>query len=396
MIRASLYSAAAFIAFAGAAFAEDIEQVTLGSSFGALHLHVDDVQEAGGSAIAAGNIANVSGGHVNGSSRQEMRGDATAISDAQVWNADGAVVTGAFATGNGGTVETHGGDQTIEAVQITGGHSDIEAHARSTTGNTGALATSATAGANVAASSAVYGDLNARVRQTSGADVRASVEADACCVSGAAVADSLANANSVNAAGSTTTMIVSADQTSTGRDVSARTDLYVGYAYDAVGGATAAANSVTLDNEWGYLNASIRQRNASNTQAEAYVTLGGDWLGTSSATAYGVGNAAAVTNVGSDTVAAFDQANAGDVNAFAALSGAGGAYGLASATAVGNSASASLCHACGDATLSTPTNQANDGNIAATATVISSRAGNAYGTASAIGNAATFVTREDY
>ena len=53
--------------------------------------------------------------------------------------------------------------------------------------------------------------------------------------------------------------------------------------------------------------------------ANSYVTLGGDFLGFGSAGAYGVGNQAIVSNVGSDTVMDVTQDNAGDISANAAF-----------------------------------------------------------------------------
>lgn len=393
-MRVVVFSAIA-CALAGAAAAQDNDQVQLDDTFALLRLRVDEAREAGGSAIASGNLVTATGDDVSGSSAQDLRGDVTARSDATVWTADGAVVTGAWATGNGGTAASSGGDLTIDAEQNTHRGADISAHASSTTGNTYAVAASATASANSGALSASHGDLTARVRQTSASSVHAFVEADACCVSSAAVADAMANANSLAASGSTTTMLVAADQVSSGAEISARSDLYVGYAGDAVGGATAAANSVTADNAWGYLKADVEQSNASDVTAESYVTLGGDWTGAASATSYGVGNTAAVSNVGSDTAAAFHQFNAGDVSAFAALAGEGGAYGIVSATAIGNNASASLCWQCENGSLSIDNRQVNTGAVTADATIITPRAGGVYGTATAIGNGATFVSRQN-
>ena len=39
--------------------------------------------------------------------------------------------------------------------------------------------------------------------------------------------------------------------------VTADVDLYAGYATDVSGNATANANAVTIDNQWGYVNARV-------------------------------------------------------------------------------------------------------------------------------------------
>ncbi len=93
------------------------------------------------------------------------------------------------------------------------------------------------------------------------------------------------------------------------------------------------------------MNAAIEQNSTATVSADSYVTLGGDFTGFASAGAYGVGNQATVSNVGSDTVLDVSQSNGGDVYANAALVGDGG-MALASSAAYGNHISGSVCTSC--------------------------------------------------
>ena len=47
----------------------------------------------------------------------------------------------------------------------------------------------------------------------------------------------------------------------------------------ASGNATANANAVTIDNQWGYVNARVAQSSSAQVNADSYVTIGGDFLG---------------------------------------------------------------------------------------------------------------------
>lgn len=390
-----LLSCAALAALAAPSFAQSSyggAQVQLNDVASHLDIEVDEADEVGGTAVAGGNSLTVeSAGHdfrVDGS--QDSDGDVRARADAQVWDAWGAVVINSTATNNGITAVAEDGDVRVAAAQRSSG--DANATTNVQTGNVGASAASASAGNNVVAADAVNGDMTLLLSQDSDGSANALVEADHCCVSTQAVAASVASANNINASGSTTTMLTSSTQRSTGAAVTARTDLYSGYTGDAVGNATANGNALTLSNEWGYMNAASSQANASRVTAEGYVTLGGDWLGFASASAYGVGNAVTASNVGSDTVLATDQTNTGDVQAFAALAGEGG-DGLGSSAAYGNVVSGGLCTTCANSetTLSASNYQSNSGAVDAVTRVRMNRGNSVAASATAVGNAATYV-----
>ena len=194
--------------------------------------------------------------------------------------------------------------------------------------------------------------------------------------------------------GDTATILTDTQQTAAG-DATARVDLYAGYVTDASGNATANANAVTIDNQWGYVNARVAQSSSAQVSADSYVTIGGDFLGFGSAGAYGVGNQALISNVGSDTVIDTAQDNSGDISANAAFSGEGGVSALASSAAYGNYVNASLCAYCDEnvPSMMASNSQSNSGDVRSTSTVSSQSAGTVATTSTAIGNAATYQTR---
>jgi hypothetical protein len=393
MTRAALLVTAALFA-APCAFAQSVsnDQYQLRGVTAETTVVVGRAGDVGATAVASGNAASSanSDADVSFDNNQHMDGDANATTDATVWHADGTVAVNATALGNGVTSNAVNGDQDLRSEQLA--HGDANADARFTGGDAGDAATSATASGNVAAVSQQYGQARVIADQESTGSISASVEADHCCVAGQAVAAGLASANNLTIGGETATILADTRQTATGESVAARVDLYAGYATDASGNATANANAVTIDNQWGYVNARVDQRASADVSADSYVTLGGDFLGFASAGAYGVGNQAIVANVGSDTVLDVTQNNAGDISANAALSGEGGETALASAAAYGNSVTGSLCAYCDDnvPTLTAHNDQTNSGDVRATSTVIAPRAGLVGATSTAIGNAATY------
>lgn len=235
------------------------------------------------------------------------------------------------------------------------------------------------------------------MNQESTGSVNATSEMDADIVEDQAVSGAIASANNLSIGGETATVLNATRQDASGGSVTARSDLYAGYATDASGNATANANSVTIDNQWGYVNAAIEQNSTATVSADSYVTLGNDFAGFASAGAYGVGNQATVANVGSDTVMDVAQSNGGDVYANAALVGEDGGMALASSAAYGNSITGSLCTDC-DASGAVPglyasSNQVNDGNVYSSSTVRTTGANVIGATSTAVGNAATYSAR---
>ncbi len=354
----------------------------------------DGAHDATAASTAAGNSvsgANMAGG-LGAESHQTNSGATSAYSTLWGGNVrDGVVI--ATAQSNAGQAQTVGGDLNIDATQTANG-GDVVAAATAGIANGRTLSAVASAASNNAALAADHGDMDIRMRQDASNSAYAVTDVDACCV-GRTVAGA---SSAINAYGSTsTTSTVHADytQTSTGAQSQAWTDVYQYQGYDVTAASTAAANSATVNNEWGYAQIRGRQSSATSVTADTRVTLG-SWDGTAAVSAYGVGNATLATNVGSDMVLDVAQLNTGGVDAnaqFNAGSGNGGDVVVAS-TAIGNAVTGYVCSQCGDAALSATTTQTNGGNITATGSISVNGAGAIYGSASAIGNSATFITSQ--
>lgn len=390
-MRAALLLSAVLIA--SPAYAQSNSQYQGGDADAVTVVHADAAGDAGATAVASGNVVTVEAEDANAalSNDQHMDGDTSAAADAVIWTASGNVAITSAAVANGGTASVSNSDVAITSAQMS--HGDASATTRFTGASAANAGTSASASGNVGAVSAQNSEVRLLSEQESTGSISASVEADHCCVSGQAVSGAIASANNLSVGGETATLLTDTRQNATGASVSARVDLYAGYATDASGNATANANAVTIDNQWGYVNSRVDQNATANVNADAYVTLGGDFLGFGSAGAYGVGNQAIVSNVGSDTVLEAWQSNAGDVSANAAMAGEGGGMALASSAAYGNSISASLCAYCDTnvPSLNASGTQTNEGDVRASAVINTPYAQSIGAAATAIGNAATYA-----
>ena len=393
-MRAALFLTAALIA-APAAYAQSSSQYQGGDATAVTEIEIGEAYDAAATAVASGNAVSTEaeGADTAMSTDQHMDGDASATADATVWDAEGNVATASAAVGNGQTAVVTDSNADIQSTQLA--HGDAHAETAFRGAYSANASTSATASGNVSAVSAAYSELRLRSEQESTGSISATINADHGVVADTVVSGAVASANNISVGGETSTVLTDLRQAATGESVSARVDMYAGHAYDASGNATANANSATVANEWGYVNARIDQSATANVNADAFVTLGGDFAGIGSAGAYGVGNQAIVSNVGSDTVMETLQDNAGDVSANAALEGEGGEAALASSAAYGNSVTGYVCTQCDTNVpgLQANNTQTNSGDVSSNARVVTPRAGTAAASSTAIGNAATYAAR---
>lgn len=350
--------------------------------------------DATAASTAAGNSvsgANMAGG-LDAESDQTNFGATSSHSTLQGGNVRNGVVI-ATAQANAGQAQTVGGDLNILATQTAHG-GDVLATARADIANGQTLSAVASAASNNAAPAADHGDMDITLRQDASNSAYAITDVDACCV-GRTVAGASSAINAYGSTSTTSTVYADYTQNSTGAQSQAATDVYQYRGYDVTAASTAAANSATINNEWGYAQIRGRQSSATSVSADTRVTLG-SWEGTAAVSAYGVGNTTLATNVGSDMVLDVAQLNTGGVDAnaqFNAGSGDGGDVVVAS-TAIGNAVTGYVCSQCGDAALSATSSQTNGGNINATGSISVNGAGAIYGSASAIGNSATFITSQ--
>lgn len=349
---------------------------------------VSSVATSTGNAVSGANLS----GDLEAQSEQTMSGAtfATAIVDA---NNVGEAAVIATAQGNTAQAQTENGNLLLDAAQISDG-GDVLARARAIVANSQTLSTTSTSAGNNTATDADHGDLTVQLRQDASNSSYAITDVDACCT-GTTVAGSSSVTNIYGSSSTTSTVDAKYEQNSTGAESRATTDVYQYRAYDVTAASTAAANSATINNEWGYTAIRGRQTSSTDVAADTRLTVG-TWSGVAVVSAYGVGNTTLATNIGSDMVIDIAQMNTGgvDANAQFADSSSDGGQVLVSSTAVGNGFTGYVCSQCGDAALSGTISQTNGGNITSTGTISTNGAGAIIGSASAIGNSATFITTQ--
>jgi hypothetical protein len=352
----------------------------------------DSAQGGHAVATAAGNAvsgANLVGG-LDAESDQRMSG--TTRSTATLEGGDMRNAS-AQSTAQSNTLQaqTVDGPLNLSAAQFSYG--DSHAVTRADIGNARTLSAASSAAANNAATAAEHGDINLNLFQQATNSATAYTDVDACCT-GQTVAGASSAINAWSSSSTTSTVYAQYEQESYGARSEATTDVYQNRAYDVTAATTAAANSATMVNEWGYANLRGRQTSHTDVRAETRVTLP-DFAGYASVSSYGVGNATLATNVGSDMVIDLEQVNTGGVDSNAQFNGASSNQDVVLATtAIGNAFTGYVCSQCGDAALTGHVYQSNGGNIASTGSITTSNAGVVIGSASAIGNSATFITTQ--
>lgn len=404
-ILMSAAAAAALIAPSATAWEEDtshvyVDQVQLNEVWSNLNVHVDD-HTTGDVAVGSTSVGNTASGLIMSgdivySAKQEMHGDTGAVTNIGGGDIDGNLYASTTSYANASTAGTWHGDLGYRAEQLNDG--DVRATTNINVRNVEAAATTTTAIANVSTPEAEFGDNKSFSQQTNTGSSFATTNATICCDNESASFSTIAGGNAVTSVGSSSTVINGAvQQQDYDTNIQATSRVHVVYASDVTSSATAAANSYTLHNEWGYATlgrdvSPLYQGNGADVQAVSEVQLD-DWNGHGVSTSYGVGNSALIANAASDTGLYANQENAGTVTSYASLSGSSftGGTGVVNSTAIGNAATATLCTECGDAVLHGRVNQYNTGASYAGADVYSGHAGNIYGSATAVGNSATFT-----
>ena len=372
-----------------------IDQVQLGDVWADMHVHVPDyTPDVASTATAVANNANA----------QRLSGDVTAVItqdfDAAATGANrvtgssaGTSIATTTAYGNAATGGTDNGYNAYHTTQTAAGTIDARTGIDMTGSNQSAGAT--TAIANVSVTDNNFGTNIADQTQYSAADVTAETDVDMAEGGYSATYATTAGANASSSTGYTSSNYNRALQrTETGTSVRGATDVNLTNGENVTAATNSFGNSATVNNEWGYATlglegAPAQQSNAADVDAASYVTLG-EWSGYANASAYGVGNSALVSNIGSDTAIYAEQYNAGSIGSEAGLNGQSwtGGTGIVTSTAIGNAATASVCNYCSDSAVGGQINQTNDGAVRAYGQSTTSGAA-IYGSATAIGNAAT-------
>ncbi|MEP1144275.1 MAG: holdfast anchor protein HfaD [Henriciella sp.] len=390
-------------ATAGSSFAQDqhsvaeIDQVQLNDVWSDMRVEIPEYAwDATSTSTAVGNAAAglVTEGSIDLDVQQQLDGNVTATNQIIGGNAGQAIAT-TTAYGNSTTGGTWAGDNYYRAEQVSNG--DVAADTTVDMQNAGTVATGTTAIANVSVPTAEYGKNAAFQIQESNGSVQATTDVDMCCDGKSATFATTAGGNALSSTGSTSTNINGAVQTTaSGETIAAASDVYMGFGHNVLAATTAFGNSANQSNEWGYATlgregSEVFQGNDSDVDAQSYVTIN-EWSGYATSSAYGVGNTAVTSNVGSDTGLYAVQNNYGTVSSDASFTGssASGGAGIVTSTAIGNAATATLCNTCGDAALHGQTNQYNAGSVIARGSATVGQSGSVFGSATAVGNAATY------
>ena len=374
----------------------EIDQVQLGNVLSNLDVEIPGrAKEAVATSTAVGNAATglVTQGDVDFNAVQSQSGIVSAYSSIEGGSARQTITT-TTAYGNSATGGTWSGNTYYNAEQTSEGL--VEAETVINLERTRTAVSATTAIANVSVPSNEYGEGAAFQVQKANGSVTSSTDIDIDRVRRSASFGTTAGGNAVSSTGTTSTNYNGAVQTTaTGETIVASTDVYIGQARDALAATTAFGNSATVHNEWGYATlgregSELFQGNDADIDSQTYVTLD-NWNGYATSSAYGVGNAATISNVGSDTGLFAVQNNYGTVYSSANFNGGSGSGdAIVTSTAIGNAATATLCNICGDAALHGRTQQYNNGSVIAQGGVTVGQAGSVYGAATAVGNSATY------
>lgn len=393
----TLFLSVALAALSSAAFANPNtshvlnNQKSLADVFGAMDVTVHEVDTAASQAVAAGNTAAAQAvkANMNIESHQKLKAPVTAQASMDAQQLRIATTT-ANAVGNGLTATVTDGSKTVNAMQNAKSGAAVTANTTSKVRRSTVAAAGATAVANMAELQARNGASHAFVSQEGAADVKASVDAEACCTN---TASASANASGavINAVAENAYQRLDSSQKNNGQETTASVDLYVSGAENVVGAASATGTAINLSGARVAMDGAGYQENTASVKGESYVTVGGSWSGTAASSASGVGNQIVAQNRGADLNVNYTQNNTGRVETFAHLVGGNGGVGAVSATSIGNSFTGAVCTECGPANLHGQVSQTNSGAISAAGMIVMPTGAMAVGQSTAIGNSATFM-----
>jgi len=390
------------ISFAGHTTEIDNQQVLNGQLFLAdLNVTVGHVYDAAGQVIALGNTlsVHVETGNLNVINSQTLDTSGHAQSIINVDSASGWVTSNATLIGNSATITTCCGDitsqstQTVEAGHTLSAVSNINVYDEASYISTAALSVG-----NAIGTQTWYGSsLDTVIDQTNKAKITSAAYIDGGgALYGSASVVSSAIANTASAGGEQTTTYAEIEQRSFGPSVEATGSITSPYVEHALVAVTATGNNAVVENSYGFLRSDVWQENTAYVSARADVHVG-TWNGYNTASSYAVGNSNLTSNVGSDVLLLNEQINSGyGVEAITNFTGghAGGvgdyeATQIASSAAFGNAVSGFLCSTCGGA-LTATNNQQNYASVSASTNIQTGSGSSVIGTATAIGNSATF------
>ncbi len=392
----------------GAAYADDTTEVINvqldNDPFSAgLNVVAGDVASVLAAATALGNTLSVQvdTGNLALNNTQTLNGAGEAQSVVRVNSASDALDSIATTFGNSATITTCCG--TIDAVSMqTTGQGATQTAISDVTADVWAFnpTSTATAVANAISYETWGGEsITAWAGQLNNADVYSEAYLTSPLLADSATTTATSIGNSATMGGEQTGLDVDANQENFATSIIAVAQTVSADGEDVINTATATGNAYNVENSYGFARVVAGQNNSANIVANSDVTLD-LWEGWNASTAYAVANSTLVSNIGSDIDLTSIQDNEGDVEATATFTGgqADGGVGdnnitdfVTSATAFGNAVSGFVCSTCGGG-ITANNRQTNSGNIVASTSIQTGSGGALIGTATAVGNSATFHT----
>jgi len=373
------------------------DQVQLGDIFSGQTLDVVTADDTTAVTTATANslTGSVQSGDVDVQSTQSDQGAVTAQTTVNVASYAGATLAATTAaTGDTTDADIAGGGrmtgsflQTVGAVGIT-----AESQVNAADGQTDVANVAVQAIANSAGFGATDSEVDVSTSQSSSASTQANGGAVIGFHSGdggfsaAAVGDNL---SAVGAGQSSLTL--DSTQSNDGDLVQATYFTAFGNSQNTATSATATANNLNATNEGGDLSVTTDQSNDSYVRAQAEESS--YEFGGANVSAYGAGNSVLAGEIGPNVALDNVQFNGdGGVESLASFSGDHGYDGFVSSTAMGNAATGFACSDClGGMTVRN--SQTNTGDVAASSSLaFTGSARSARGTATAVGNNASFYT----
>jgi hypothetical protein len=370
-------------------------QVQMGDAISQLNVHVGSTHGATASSVGVGNVMNAHSVQrdMTVTSNQTLQGRVGAFNDVAIGTARGATVSTAVAQGNAGQVVGCCSNTVTSASQVANHGTTVGAVSQVRVGSSDTVVSAAQAAANNFAISTANGTSRSFVGQYSAADVQAHSNVTACCNNDSLTSSALVAANSLAVRGESSTVYADLEQKNYGRALAA-SRVNVGSGTNVTSAASAAGNTALVDNRWGYAQMNGYQENRGFVGAISEVSLG-DWRGHAVSGSNAVGNSAMLSNLGSDATIGMVQNNYSGVAAYTGLYGTSsqGGVGVASSHAVGNAVTGYACASCGNGSVKIEgyTAQYNYAPVTATTNISVGSAGHITGSATAVGNSASFI-----
>lgn len=349
---------------------------------------------AAGNSLSVGNQAT----NVSVDNTQTLSGNVTSNNDVSVITANGTTTITGVAQGNAGQSQGCCSYTGVNNVQDSGSGNISSSNTLTNTTYADDLVSSSQAVGNNWATAAENSNIYNYSSQTGSANVSAKSTIDICCNNNSTTSQALAAGNTMSLAGSNSTINSDLIQNSAGT-----IDSYSHIAQDTgkaiSSSATSIANNTTITNQYGYASLNTNQASSGanvNSLSEVVVN---DWAGNLISSAASTGNAALVSNIGSDVNLTTDQQNDSSIFATSNLTGASssGGVGYAYANATGNTVTGYSCSGCsvnGVTHVNGSNIQTNNGDVSSTVNIDTSTSGAIYSSASAIGNSATFMNQK--